>query len=103
MSFIYFYLLILLHPYIALWPKSFTKAGRKSWEALIPGYNYYVAFKITIDKPFWSLLLLFPGVHLVMLASINLRVIQTLLRSCMLLLRAIWPKNGTAVVMGADQ
>ena len=76
MSFIYFYLLILLHPYIALWPKSFTKAGRKSWEALIPGYNYYVAFKITIDKPFWSLLLLFPGVHLVMLASINVSYIR---------------------------
>jgi len=76
MSFIYFYLLILLHPYIALWPKSFTKTRRKSWEALIPGYNYYVAFKITIDKPFWSLLLLFPGVHLVMLASINVSYIR---------------------------
>jgi signal peptidase I len=76
MSFIYFYLLILLHPYIALWTKSFTKAGRQSWEALIPGYNYYVAFKITIDKPFWSLLLLFPGVHLIMLASINLSYIR---------------------------
>jgi len=76
MSFIYFYLLILLHPYIALWPKSFTKAGLKSWEALIPGYNYYIAFKITIDKPFWSLLLLFPGVHLVMLASINVSYIR---------------------------
>ena len=68
--------MILLHPYIALWPKSFTKAGRQSWEALIPGYNYYVAFKITIDKPFWSLLLLFPGVHLVMLASINVSYIR---------------------------
>ena len=76
MSFIYFYLLILIHPYIALWPKSFVKAGRQRWEALIPGYNYYVAFKITIDKPFWSLLLLFPGVHLVMLASINLSYIR---------------------------
>jgi signal peptidase I len=76
MSFIYFYLLILVHPYIALWPKSFVKAGRKSWEALIPGYNYYVAFKITINKPFWSLLLLFPGVHLVMLASINVSYIR---------------------------
>jgi len=76
MSFIYFYLLILLHPYIAMWSKSFTKAGRKNWEALIPGYNYYVAFKITIDKPFWSLLLLIPGVHLVMLASINLSYIR---------------------------
>ena len=76
MSFIYFYLLILIHPYIALWPKSFVKAGRQRWEALIPGYNYYVAFKMTIDKPFWSLLLLFPGVHLVMLASINVSYIR---------------------------
>ena len=59
-----------------MWSKSFTKAGRKNWEALIPGYNYYVAFKITIDKPFWSLLLLIPGVHLVMLASINLSYIR---------------------------
>ena len=68
--------MILLHPYIAMWSKSFTKAGRQSWEALIPGYNYYVAFKITIGKPFWSLLLLFPGVHLVMLASINVSYIR---------------------------
>ncbi len=76
MSFIYFYLLILLHPYISLWQKSFVQAGRKSWEALIPGYNYFIAFKITINKPFWSLLLLFPGVHLVMLASINVSYIR---------------------------
>lgn len=59
-----------------MWHRSFVKANRKSWEALIPGYNYYVAFKITIDKPFWSLLLLFPGVHLVMLATINLSYIR---------------------------
>jgi signal peptidase I len=71
MSFLYFYLLILVHPYLAMWWKSFPKAGRKAWEALIPGYNYFIVFKITCSKPFWALLMLFPGVHLVMLAVAN--------------------------------
>jgi len=43
--------------------KIFEKAGRKGWEALIPGYNLYVWLKI-IDKPWWwILLLLIPGVN----------------------------------------
>jgi signal peptidase I len=76
MSFFYFYLLILVHPYLSLWWLSFPKAGRKSWEALIPGYNYFVMFKITCDKPFWSLLMLFPGVHLIMLATANVSYLR---------------------------
>jgi len=76
MSFLYFYLLILVHPYLSLWWLSFPKAGRKSWEALIPGYNYFVMFKITCEKPFWSLLMLFPGVHLVMLATANVSYLR---------------------------
>ncbi len=71
MSFIYFYLLILVHPYLALWPLSFKKIGRSSWEALIPLYNYYVAFKVFNKKPFWSLLMFIPGIHLVMWAVVN--------------------------------
>jgi|TARA_R110000737_G_scaffold182215_1_gene205568 signal peptidase I len=76
MNALYFYLLILVHPYIALWWKSFPAAGRKSWEALVPGYNYYVAFKISCQKPWWSALLIFPGVHLVMLAVVNVSYIR---------------------------
>jgi signal peptidase I len=76
MSFFYFYLLILVHPYLSLWWMSFPKAGRKSWEALIPGYNYFVMFKITCDKPFWSLLMLFPGVHLIMLSTANVSYLR---------------------------
>jgi len=76
MSFIYFYIFLLAHPYLALWWKSFEQAGRASWEALIPGYNYFVAFKIMCNKPFWSFLLLFPGVHLVMWASLNVSYIR---------------------------
>jgi len=45
----------------------FEKAGRKGWEALIPGYSLWVWLKI-IEKPWWWLiLLLFPGVNLLML------------------------------------
>ena len=72
MAFIYFYGLILLHPYLACWWMSFPAAGRQKWEALVPGYNYFVAFKIACNKPFWSLLLVVPGVHLIMLAVLNI-------------------------------
>ncbi len=72
MGFIYFYSLILIHPYLACWWMSFPAAGRKSWEAIVPGYNYYVAFKIACNKPWWSLLMIVPGVHLVMLATLNI-------------------------------
>lgn len=76
MSFIYFYLFILVHPYLAMWWKTFPKPGRKSWEALVPIYNYFVVFKITCSKPFWSLLLIFPGVHLVIWATANVSFIR---------------------------
>ncbi len=76
MDIIYFYIFLLIHPYLALWHKSFVQAERKSWEALIPGYNYFIAFKFTINKPWWSLLLIFPGVHLVMWSVINVSYIR---------------------------
>lgn len=59
-----------------MWWKSFEQADRKSWEALVPVYNYFVAFKIGAKKPFWSLLLIFPGVHLVMWAVANVSYIR---------------------------
>jgi signal peptidase I len=59
-----------------MWMKSFEQAGRQSWEALVPGYNYYVAFKIGCRKPFWALLLIFPGVHIVMWSAVNVSYIR---------------------------
>lgn len=76
MNILYFYLFILAHPYLALWFKSFPKAGRKAWEALIPGYNYYVAFKIANKKEWWSFLMLVPGVHLYMLFILNVSYLR---------------------------
>lgn len=71
MNVLYYYLFFLAHPYLALWWTSFEKAGHKKWEALIPVYNYYVAFKIVCNKPWWSLLMFIPGVHIYMWAILN--------------------------------
>jgi signal peptidase I len=76
MAFIYFYLFLLVHPYLAMWFKSFKQAGHQPWEALIPVYNYYVAFKISCKKPFWALLMAFPGVHIVMWSVVNTSYIR---------------------------
>ncbi|MBE0650565.1 MAG: signal peptidase I [Bacteroidales bacterium] len=49
-------------PTIFMWDQ-FRKAGRKSWETLVPFYNLYVFLKI-IEKPWWwYLLLLFPFIN----------------------------------------
>lgn len=76
MNVLYFYLLLLVHPYISMWWKSFNLTEHKSWEALIPGYNYFVVFKLGTKKPWWSLLLLFPGVHIVMWSVANVSYIR---------------------------
>ena len=71
-----YYLLLLLHPYLSMWWRSFPGAGRQSWEALVPGYNYFVAFKISCHKPWWVLLLLVPGVHIIMWMVVNVSYIR---------------------------
>ncbi len=76
MNVLYFYLILLVHPYIAMWWKSFNQADRKTWEALIPIYNYYVVFKLGAKKPWWALLLIFPGVHIVMWSVANVSYIR---------------------------
>jgi len=76
MNAFYFYLFLLVHPYFAMWWKSFKQSGHKTWEALVPGYNYFIAFKISCKKPWWSLLLIFPGVHLVMWSVVNTSYIR---------------------------
>jgi signal peptidase I len=76
MNIFYFYLLLLVHPYLAMWWKSFEQADRKAWEALVPGYNYFIAFKLGSQKPWWSLLLIFPGVHIAMWSVANVSYIR---------------------------
>ena len=76
MSFIYFYLLILINPIIGQWGKLFAKLELESSKAYIPLYNYYVVFKYTNKKPFWTVLMLIPGVHLVMMMVANVSLVR---------------------------
>lgn len=67
-----FYLTIV--SYFASFWKLFPKAGRQSWEGLVPGYNIYVWLKI-MKKPWWWLLLLIvPGVNFLMLIVMNVEL-----------------------------
>lgn len=76
MSALYFYLFFLVYPYIAMWWKSFPKAGHKSWEALIPGYNYAIASRIAGQPAWWAFLMVIPGIHIVMWMVFNVSYIR---------------------------
>lgn len=76
MSALYFYLFFLIYPYLALWWKSFPKAGHKQWEALIPGYNYAIASKIAGQPWWWAFLMIIPGIHLIMWMVFNVSYIR---------------------------
>jgi signal peptidase I len=77
MNAIYFYIfLIVIHPYLALWWKTFERQGVASWKGLIPGLNYFYVFKTGAQKPWWSLLMLFPGVHIIMWMVGNVSLIR---------------------------
>jgi signal peptidase I len=77
MNVLYFYLfLIVIHPYLAMWWKSFERLGYASWKAMIPGLNYFYVFKAGAKKPWWSLLMLFPGVHIIMWMAANVSYIR---------------------------
>jgi len=77
MNAIYFYIfLIVIHPYLGLWWKSFERQGIATWKGLIPGLNYFYVFKTGTKKPWWSLLMLFPGVHIIMWMVANVSLIR---------------------------
>ena len=40
------------------WWKMFEKAGEKGWKAIIPIYNYYIAYKIAGMFPWWPVLIM---------------------------------------------
>jgi hypothetical protein len=50
-----------------LW-KMFVKAGKPGWAAIIPFYNYWVAFEISGHPGWWMLGLLIPIVNIFVLA-----------------------------------
>lgn len=73
---VYYLFLLLVHPLLAMWWKAFPKMGAESWKAFVPIYNYFVVFKFGSSKPWWSLLMLIPGIHLVMWMVANVSYIR---------------------------
>jgi signal peptidase I len=72
----YFLFLLLVHPILSLWWKTFERMGAKSWQAFVPVYNYYIVFKFGAGKPWWSLLMFIPGIHVVMWMVANVSYIR---------------------------
>lgn len=73
--FIFFLIIQVIH-FIGTW-KLYIKAGRKSWEAIIPIYNAIVLMKI-INRPTWWVILLFiPIINLLMFPVIWIETIRS--------------------------
>jgi len=62
-----FLYLLIAAGYFYTFYKLFPLAGRKAWEGLVPGYNLWIWIKV-IQKPWWySILLIFPGVNVLVI------------------------------------
>ncbi|MFD0763125.1 signal peptidase I [Lutibacter aestuarii] len=73
--FIFFLIVQLIH-FLGTW-KLYVKAGRKSWEAIVPIYNAIVLMKI-INRPVWWIVLLFiPIINLLMFPVIWIETIRS--------------------------
>ncbi len=73
--FIFFLIIQVIH-FIGTW-KLYVKAGRKSWEAIIPVYNAIILMKI-INRPTWWVILLFiPIINLLMFPVIWIETIRS--------------------------
>lgn len=70
------YIIIALTPIFGMWHKIFPKMGRKSSEAFIPFYNYYIVLRETGQPWYWVFFMLFPGAQMVMWASLNVTLIR---------------------------
>mgnify|MGYP000633952082 CR=1 FL=1 len=61
--FLVFILLFILIPLAGTW-KTFTKADKPGWAAIIPFYNFYVMLEIGDNEWWWLLVLFVPIVNL---------------------------------------
>ena len=62
--FVFFLVVQVIH-FLATW-KLYVKAGRKSWEAIVPVYNAIVLMQIMNRPKWWVVLLFIPIVNLLM-------------------------------------
>lgn len=73
--FIFFLIVQVIH-FAGTW-KLYVKAGRKSWEAIIPVYNAVVLLKILKRPTWWTILLFIPIINLLMFPVIWVETIRS--------------------------
>ncbi len=73
--FIFFLIVQVIH-FAGTW-KLYVKAGRKSWEAIIPVYNAIVLLKILKRPTWWVILLFIPIINLLMFPVIWVETIRS--------------------------
>ncbi|MFZ2283094.1 MAG: DUF5684 domain-containing protein, partial [Lutibacter sp.] len=71
-----FFLIVQVIHFAGTW-KLYVKAGRKSWEAIVPVYNAIVLLKI-LKRPIWWIILLFiPIINLLMFPVIWVETVRS--------------------------
>jgi len=73
--FIFFLIIQVIH-FLGTW-KLYIKAGRKSWEAIIPIYNAIVLMKIIKRPTWWVILLFIPIINLLMFPVIWVETVRS--------------------------
>ncbi|HEY9221891.1 MAG TPA: signal peptidase I [Lutibacter sp.] len=73
--FIFFLIVQLIH-FAGTW-KLYVKAGRKSWEAIVPVYNAIVLMKILKRPTWWIVLLFIPIINLLMFPVIWVETVRS--------------------------
>lgn len=84
-----FYLALAIVGIVALW-KTFLKAGKPGWGALIPIYNVYLLVKVAGRPGWWLLLYLVPIVNLIVHIIISLDIAKAFGKSSAFGIIGLW-------------
>lgn len=71
--FFIFYGAIIILMIVGIW-KTFDKAGKPGWAAIIPIYNYIVMLEIAKKPVWWTILFFVPFVNLIILIIVCIEI-----------------------------
>ncbi len=71
-----FYLIVHVIHFLGTW-KLYIKAGRKSWEAIVPVYNCIVLMKIINRPAWWTILLFTPVINVIMIPVVWVETLRS--------------------------
>lgn len=70
--------------------KIFEKADQKGWKSIVPFYNVYILFEIAGYNGWWFLTLLIPGLNIIAILVLALRIAQSFGKSMTFGIFANW-------------